>query len=114
MNLRMHTEDYLNTGYIRICSVEQISNGKTLVVKVGRDEVIIANLDGEYYAVSDYCPHAGWLLHDERLKGEVLPCSLHGSTFNIKTGNVVSGPSVIGLKSYSVIVRDDEIFIQFP
>ena len=107
-------EDYLDTGYIKVCSADQINNRETLVVKIGRDEVIIANLEGKYYAVSDYCPHAGWLLHDERLEGEVLPCSLHGSTFSIKTGNVVNGPSVVGLKSYSVIVKKGEIFIQFP
>ena len=84
------------------------------MVTIGRDDALLANVDGQFYAVSDYCPHGGWLLHDERLKGEKLPCSLHGSIFNIKTGAVIRGPTFIGLTSYPVRVDGNDILIQAP
>jgi 3-phenylpropionate/trans-cinnamate dioxygenase ferredoxin subunit len=100
--------------YVKVATTDQIKEGQTIVVKIGRDEMVIANVDGQFYAVSDYCPHGGWLLHDERLKGENIPCSLHGSLFSIKTGAIVRGPSFMPLTSYPVRVDGNDVLIQAP
>jgi nitrite reductase/ring-hydroxylating ferredoxin subunit len=44
--------------YVKVATTDQIKEGQTIVVKIGRDEMVIANVDGQFYAVSDYCPTA--------------------------------------------------------
>lgn len=100
--------------YVKVGTTDQLQEGRTMVVKIGRDEMVLAKVDGEFFAVSDYCPHGGWLLHDERLKGENIPCSLHGSVFNIKTGAIVRGPTFMPLTSYPVRVDGNDVLIQTP
>jgi nitrite reductase/ring-hydroxylating ferredoxin subunit len=100
--------------FVKVATTDQLQEGQTMVVAIGRDEMVLAKVDGQFYAVSDYCPHAGWLLHDERLKGDRLSCSLHGSVFNIKTGAIVRGPSFMPLTSYPVRVEGNDVLIQAP
>jgi len=44
--------------YVKVATTEQIKDGQAMVVKVGREEIILANVGGQFYAVSDYCPTA--------------------------------------------------------
>ena len=43
---------------MKVATTEQIKDGQAMVVKVGREEIILANVGGQFYAVSDYCPTA--------------------------------------------------------
>lgn len=71
--------------------VDWVPPGETAVVEVEGRPVAIANLDGESFcAFSHECPHQGTPLGGlSLLRGRLLRCPEHGSTFDVTTGQCV-------------------------
>jgi len=63
--------------------------------------------DHEYSALWMKCTHQGAEL---QASGDVLQCPAHGSEFNNR-GIIKSGPASNNLKTFPVIVNDNELFI---
>lgn len=73
---------------------------------------MLANLDGQYYAIGNKCTHRGCKLSKGTLKGEIIKCPCHGSRFNIKTGDAVGGPASKSEQKYQVKTEQDQIQIK--
>lgn len=71
--------------------------------------ILIAHVDGSYYAIGDICTHMGCNLSDGELVGDTVVCPCHGSEFNVKTGEKVKGPAKDPEPSYSLKVEGDKI-----
>ena len=63
--------------------------------------------DNEYTALWMQCTHQG---NELQASGDVLQCPAHGSEFNNK-GRVINGPAAAGLRSFPVIITNNELFI---
>lgn len=63
--------------------------------------------ENEYTALWMRCTHQGVEL---QASGDVLQCSAHGSEFNNK-GEVRNGPADKALRTFPVVVTNNEIFI---
>jgi len=82
--------------------------GNIALVYVDDEPVAVYNVDGVFYATSDYCTHADGPMSDGELDGKNAICPWHDSCFDVTTGEVVRGPAKEPLKTYKVEV-DDEI-----
>lgn len=49
-------------------------------------EVLVANIDGKFYAINNKCPHMSGKLSRGVIEGTTVTCPLHGSQFDITTG----------------------------
>ena len=47
------------TATISIGSANEIPNGERKIIDTEKGSVIVANIDGEFYAVNAKCPHLG-------------------------------------------------------
>jgi nitrite reductase/ring-hydroxylating ferredoxin subunit len=74
---------------VDIASVQDVPNGKMKHVEVDGKEILIANVGGNYYAISDRCGHSNASLSKGRLNGNVVTCPLHGAQFDVITGRKV-------------------------
>ena len=88
-----------------------IPPGSCMLSRAGNEEVAIFNVDGQLYAIHNRCTHAGGPLCEGGLWGDVVQCPWHGSEFNVRTGEVVSGPAKVPVKTYRVSVVDGVIAI---
>lgn len=75
-----------NKEYIKVASKDEIPNGKTKHVEINGEEIMVANVNGKYYAISDRCGHANASLSRGGLNGMIITCPLHGAQFDIITG----------------------------
>ena len=82
----------------------------TAVEKNGK-EIVIANVDGKFYAMGNVCTHMGCKLDEGTLTGALLECPCHGSTFNVTTGTVVKGPTTSPEPTFPVAVADGQVSI---
>ena len=73
------------------------------------DELAIYNVNGEFYATGNFCPHRGALLSEGALCGHVIECGLHGWQFDVRTGKCLTVTEKI--KSYEVAVEDGVLTI---
>jgi nitrite reductase/ring-hydroxylating ferredoxin subunit len=60
-------------------------------VHVGDRDLLIANVDGKYHAIHNWCTHEEGNLSDGELKRNVVTCPEHGAQFDVTTGKVLVG-----------------------
>ena len=95
----------------KIGLVRDMESEQTKIVEVDGKEILIVRLGRTITAIGNKCTHAGCRLSNGKIDGETIRCPCHGSMFNIRTGEVVGGPAIIPETTYSVIVENDELFI---
>ena len=85
------------------------------MVKVPIDgrNVLVANIDGEYYATDDSCTHSGSSLSEGKLEGCIITCGWHAAEFDCTSGKLVKFPMKIrDLTSYKVVIESENIFLE--
>jgi nitrite reductase/ring-hydroxylating ferredoxin subunit len=96
--------------FVAAASVDEIPQGFGKVIRIGRDEIAIFNVDGRFFAIDNTCPHAGAPIGVSRFDGRIVTCGYHGMRFDVTTGVC---PDACGwsAQTYPVRVVDDEIQI---
>ena len=90
----------------------EIPQGKMSHTTAAGKEILVANVDGIYYAINDICNHAGAELHEGELAGNEITCPWHGAKWDASTGNLISFPQKLkGLESYKVIVENETVYV---
>ena len=93
--------------------VSDLSDGKLHKVSVEGKDILVVNIDGNYFAVDDTCTHSGASLSEGKLDGSVVTCGWHGAQFDCKTGNLEKFPAKINnLQSYKIAVESDDVVIE--
>jgi len=100
-------------GRIIIGKVNDICPGEMKKVTADGKDLLIVNIDGNYYVISDTCTHAGASLSEGSLDGEIITCGWHGAKFDCKTGKLSAFPVRIkDLSSFKVVVESENIFLE--
>jgi nitrite reductase/ring-hydroxylating ferredoxin subunit len=81
-------------------------------VVVDRERVLLANVEGVFYALRDACGHRGASLVRGTLTGHVIECPLHYATFDVRTGKLLSGPVSADVPTYAVQVEGDTVYVE--
>ncbi|MBX3734443.1 MAG: Rieske 2Fe-2S domain-containing protein [Verrucomicrobiae bacterium] len=90
---------------------ESLPPGQVRTVEVRGHRVALANVDGEFFAVADRCPHRGGPLGAGFLQGRTLHCPLHGWGFDVATGACDTRPE-LPVNCHRVEVRDGQVWIE--
>ena len=98
--------------WIRVAEMGECLPGNLLEVEAGPELIVLANVDGDLYALENRCSHQDLPLSDGELEGNVLECIYHGAKFDVCTGRATQLPAIRPVKSFDVEVRDQEIFVQ--
>ena len=100
-------------GKIIAGKVSDIPAGQMIKVSVDGRDIMVANIDGEFFATDDSCTHSGSSLSEGKLEGCVVTCGWHAAQFDCKTGKLAKFPAKIrDLTSYKVSVESDDVFIE--
>jgi len=96
---------------VAVCVISDIPDDSVRCFEVGDRAVAVYNIAGEFYATDDECTHGAASLSQGILDGDVIECTLHFGAFNVKTGAVEAAPCSVPLRTYKVVVRDGEVFV---
>jgi 3-phenylpropionate/trans-cinnamate dioxygenase ferredoxin subunit len=67
-----------------------VSPGESATVSVDGFPVAVANLEGEYFAFQNLCPHQGTSLGGRTVDHDgFISCPQHGSRYDVRTGRCV-------------------------
>ena len=102
----------MRDGFVPVTRVSELPPGTMTWVAVDRERVLIANVDGAFYALRDACGHRAMPLSKGRLEGHVGECPLHFATFDVRTGKPLDGPASADVPSYEVQVSDDTVYVR--
>lgn len=115
--------------FVRVARLSDIPPGTMTGVKARGKEILLANIDGEAYAVGDRCTHLRYRLHKGTLEGTVVTCQGHGSRFDVTDGGVCGWVTHPGwykalmdatfpgflkrnLPSYRTRVEGDDVYVE--
>jgi 3-phenylpropionate/trans-cinnamate dioxygenase ferredoxin component len=93
---------------VTVASADEIPPGGLKHVEVDGEEIALANVNGELYAVQGQCLHLQGPLADGRLEHAVLTCPWHGWQYDVRTG-LNEFDHAIRLRTYEVRVEDGEV-----
>jgi 3-phenylpropionate/trans-cinnamate dioxygenase ferredoxin subunit len=79
---------------VEVTKVSGLPPGTMKSYPVGDKQVLVVNLEGQYYALNGKCTHAGGDLSNGKLDGKVVICPRHGARFDVTSGECVQGPRI--------------------
>ena len=113
-----------------VAKASEVVPGAMKLVRVAGREIGIFNLNGEYFALSNRCPHAGGPLCSGKIVGlvqsdgpgnyrlsrrqEFLRCPWHGWEFDIRTGQSYCDPKRFRARAYPVNVEPGSAVVKGP
>jgi 3-phenylpropionate/trans-cinnamate dioxygenase ferredoxin subunit len=101
-----------DVDFVRVCRVDELPPfGAAAADVYGQIMAIVKTREGEIYAVDDTCSHANVSLSEGELEGHTLECWLHGSRFDVRTGDPSGPPATVPINVYPVKVENDEVFV---
>ncbi len=100
----------------------EIPEGGRTIVNIGGLPIGIFNIDGEYFAILNRCPHQGAPLceghlwpgllvssepgeYTNRAEVPIISCIWHGWEFDLRTGQSVCDPQRLRVRNYDVKVE---------
>jgi 3-phenylpropionate/trans-cinnamate dioxygenase ferredoxin subunit len=106
-----------------VATVDEIPPGERKLIELGGRAIGVFNINGEFFALRNRCPHQGGALCDGNLSGlmqadrpgqydysrpnEILRCPWHGWEFDIRTGQSWVDPAKTRVRNYPVTVADE-------
>jgi len=100
--------------FIKAASTKDLQPASMIGLEVNGKEILLANLDGRYFAIGNRCTHLSCLLSDGTLKEGNVTCPCHISIFNAKTGEVIRGPAKKPEPMFETKIEGEEILISVP
>ena len=94
--------------------LDDLQDGEMRVFEdIGDYGIVVCRVDGELYAIEDNCSHADTPLSEGRLRSHNLTCPLHGTSFDVRTGEHSGPPAYEGVPCFKVKVEDG-VAVAFP
>jgi nitrite reductase (NADH) small subunit len=95
-----------------VADVSSLPPGHGRSVHIKGREFALYNVDGQFYAIDDRCPHRGAPLGAGTCEHGRVFCSLHGWEFDLKTGACLSNAEK-PVKTYPTRVENGQVQIEF-
>ncbi|MFF5292291.1 non-heme iron oxygenase ferredoxin subunit [Paractinoplanes globisporus] len=91
---------------------DDLAKGTALTTEINGIDVAVVHADDDnFYAVRDECSHAAVPLSEGEIDGCTLECWLHGSRFDLRTGEPTGLPATEPVAIFPVEIRDGDIYV---
>jgi len=98
--------------FVKVADTDEILPSQMKEVEVDGQSILIANVNGKYYAIGSICTHEGGPLADGTIHNYEVECPWHGSKFDVRTGEVTSLPATEPEPSYEIKVESNQILVK--
>jgi nitrite reductase/ring-hydroxylating ferredoxin subunit len=101
----------MSDRFTPVASLKELKTSKLLCVKPGGLRIALAYVDGKVFAVDDMCSHEDASLSKGSLHSECVKCPLHGSRFDLRTGEALDEPAEDPIRTYPVKIVGNDILV---
>lgn len=99
--------------FIKVATQSEIAPGTSKCVEANGKAIALFNVNGNFYALDDTCPHRGGPLSEGFVEDGVVTCPWHGWQFQLATGDCLTDPSTAQNK-YEVKIEGNDVLINVP
>ncbi len=97
---------------MRAASLADVPDEGAVRVEVGGRPICLAKSGGEVFAIADVCSHADVALSEGDVEDGKIECWLHGSLFDLRTGQPSGLPATRPVPTFPVTVEGDDVLVQ--
>jgi 3-phenylpropionate/trans-cinnamate dioxygenase ferredoxin subunit len=99
--------------FIRVGTLFDFQSGAIHSLSVGQRNLALIRLGEQFFAVENFCTHEAVTFTSGYgvVAASSLICMLHGSAFDLATGDVINGPAGDNLATFEVRVNGDDVFV---
>lgn len=97
--------------FMRICALEELPDKQAVRADIDGTAIALVRLGEKVHALYDECTHAAVALSEGDVEGCALECWLHGSQFDLETGNPTGPPATVPVQVYPTEVRDGDVYL---
>ena len=102
----------MSEDFVKICATDDVGAGEAISADIDGYPVAIVHAgDGNFYAIRDECSHASVPLSEGEVEDCTLECWLHGSRFDLRTGQPTGLPATVPVPVFPVEIRDGFVFV---
>ena len=98
-------------GYQRACALSEVPAEGAIGVEVAGEPVAVVRVQGNVYAIRDVCSHAEVPLSEGEIYDHTVECWLHGSCFDLRTGEPTGPPATDPVPVYPVKIDGDDVYV---
>jgi nitrite reductase/ring-hydroxylating ferredoxin subunit len=97
-------------AFVRVAKATDIAPGQIREIQLDETTIALANVAGQFHAISNTCLHRGGPLGQGVLQGNVVTCPWHGWSFDV-TSCKVSPNQTAGVACYPVELRGEDVYV---
>jgi nitrite reductase/ring-hydroxylating ferredoxin subunit len=96
--------------FIKVANTSDLPSGQGMVVEIDGRPIALFNVNGEFRALDNVCPHRGGPLGEGYVdcNNMTVQCPWHGWTFDLATG-VSPVNAIAKVETFDVLVEGDEV-----
>lgn len=98
-------------SFERACAVADVPEDEGYAATIGAYDVVVARCGEDIYALQDRCSHAAVELSDGEVEDCAIECWLHGSTFDLKSGEALVLPATEPVATFATEIREGDVYI---
>ena len=96
----------------RVLSVDDLPDvGAVRVIVDGVPVAVVRDEEGHVHAINDICSHAEVSLSEGEVEDCTIECWLHGSRFDLRTGEPTALPAIRPVAVYPVTIDGDDVLV---
>jgi 3-phenylpropionate/trans-cinnamate dioxygenase ferredoxin component len=100
-------------GFEKIADLDEITPKRPRRVMVGEREIVVFRVGNEIFAIENLCPHQQFsVFHQAVLDEYTITCPMHGWSFDIRTGENISGNG--RLKTCEIRIDGNDVWMKNP
>jgi apoptosis-inducing factor 3 len=99
---------------IMVADATDLKDGEMRQVSANGTNILLACIDGKYYAVGATCPHYGAPLAEGALCSQRIICPWHHASFDATTGDLLEPPALDALPRYEVKIENGCVIVLLP
>lgn len=104
--------------HIKVAQENELKDGEKKKITFENKVLLLAKLNGMFYAIDNKCPHMGGSLYDGVLEEANIVCPRHGTAFDVRSGEVVKrgklafiSVKVSNVQTYPVKIEQDDVLV---
>jgi 3-phenylpropionate/trans-cinnamate dioxygenase ferredoxin component len=82
------------------------------IIDLEDEYVLVLRTPTGFWAIEDRCSHDDNELFGGEVVGKEIKCPRHGARFDLESGQALCLPAVRAVRTYNVVVNDQDVFLQ--
>ncbi len=99
-------------SYYKIAEITDIDRKCVIPIDLeGFGLILYRDEDDGFFCIMNCCTHDNAALFGGIVENDTIACPKHGSKFDLKTGDALTMPAVVGVESFPVKAEGEDIFV---